>query len=173
MGLSIQASTSTGSTEYTTITKSGIAQMEIDRQDLAEIEDGEHLVQLIGYSQPFQLTHPEYGTSTKLRLLFRVSAGDQAGALFSCMYGFSLGIKAKLTEVVEAILDRKITAGEEVDFDAILGSSFYAFTRSEINPKGYTNLKIIGVRPAKAKAPAKAQAKAKPEGKDDLWAEDF
>ena len=123
---------------------------------LDEVEDGEKPVTFLGYSDPFDLTSEQYGTSTMVRLLFQVGDGhDQAGGLFSTMFGMKLGPKARLREVVVAMLGRDLKPGEEVDFDTLVGARLIVSTKSELNGKGTVITKYVSSRPAKKSAPKK------------------
>lgn len=131
-------------------------------QFLEEVEDGEKPVAFLGYSEPFDLTSEQYGTSTMVRLLFQVGDGhDQAGGLFSTMFGMKLGPKARLREVVVAMLGRDLKPGEEVDLDDLIGSRLIVSTKSELNGKGTVITKYVSSRPAKKGAPKK-----------DIWADE-
>jgi hypothetical protein len=169
MGLQIHAGSGTGTTIFHVKGKDGaIAQVELARADFEEVEDGEKLVRLAGYSDPFELTHPEYGSKQMFRLLFQVLEGEEKGARFSCMFGYSLGSKAKLTEVVNAALGRAVKPGEAIEFDELLGTRVHLMTRSEMSGKGYVTVKYVAARPAKQPAAVAAEPAPAP-AKADLW----
>jgi hypothetical protein len=171
MALTISASSGAGSAQYYVKDKAGqVSLVEYDRDDINDtIEDGEKIVALTGYSDPFELTSEQYGTRTMVRLLYTVVDGDQRGERFSCLYGMSLGAKAKLREVVTAILARDLKPAEGVDFDEILNARLIVGTKSEVNAKGYGVVRHVMSRPAKKPA-AKAAAAPAP---DDLWGDDL
>lgn len=168
MALTISATSGGGNATYYVKDKSGEVQLvEYSRDDINDgIDDGEKAVALTGYSDPFELTSEAYGTRTMVRLLFTVVDGELRGERFSCMYGMSLGAKAKLREIVAAILARDLKPNEGVEFDDILNQRLIMGTKSEVNPKGYSVVRHVSARPAK-----KAAAKAAPA--DDLWSEDL
>lgn len=168
MALTISATSGGGNATYYVKDKSGAVQLvEYSRDDINDgIDDGEKAVALTGYSDPFELTSEAYGTRTMVRLLFTVVDGELRGERFSCMYGMSLGAKAKLREIVAAILARDLKPNEGVEFDDILNQRLIMGTKSEVNAKGYSVVRHVSARPVK-----KASAKAAPA--DDLWSEDL
>lgn len=120
-----------------------------------EVEDGEKPVVFLGYSDPFELTSEQYGTSTMVRCLWEILDGDQKGEMFSTMFGLKLGPKARLREVVTAMIGRDLKPGEEVDFDELVGSRLIISTKSELNGKGMLITKFVSARPAKKSSPKK------------------
>lgn len=168
MALTISATSGGGNATYYVKDKAGQVQLvEYSRDDINDgIDDGEKPVALTGYSDPFELTSEAYGTRTMVRLLFTVVDGELRGERFSCMYGMSLGAKAKLREIVAAILGRDLKPNEGVEFDDILNQRLIIGTKSEVNAKGYSVVRHVSARPVK-KAPAKAAPA------DDLWSEDL
>ncbi len=126
---------------------------------LEDVEDGEKPVTLVGYSDPFELTSEAFGTSTMVRLLWEIGSGhEQAGGLFSTMFGLKVGPKARLREVIVAAIGRDLKTGEDVDFDDLIGKRIILSTKGEVNSKGYLVVKYVSSRPAK-----------KPASKKDLW----
>ena len=164
MGLTISAKS--GSIDNAFNVRNGKGEYEVATFTAAdlieEVEDGEKPVTLVGYSDPFEITSEKYGTSTMLRLLFKVGDGhEQAGGLFSTMFGLKLGPKARLREVVQAALGRDLKPGEEVEFDSLLGAKLIVSTNAELSGKGTVVVKYVSSRPAKKAAPKK-----------DIWKDD-
>lgn len=156
MGTIISATGGAGTNVFNVKTKAGIEAVTFERsQMIDEVEDGEKPVTIEGYSDPFDLTSEQWGTSTMIRILFRVGPGhDQEGGLFSVMYGFKAGPKARLREVLVAALGRDLRAGEDIDLDAIIGARLIVSTKGEVNSQGLVVTKFVSARAAKAKAKA-------------------
>jgi len=156
MGITISATGGAGTNVFNVKTKAGIEAVTFERsQMIDEVEDGEKPVTIEGYSDPFDLTSEQWGTSTMIRILFRVGPGhDQEGGLFSVMYGFKAGPKARLREVLVAALGRDLRAGEDIDLDAIIGARLIVSTKGEVNSQGLVVTKFVSARAAKAKAKA-------------------
>lgn len=174
MALLVSASSGAGNAQYYVKAKDGsIALREFSREDINDgIDDGEKPVVLAGYSEPFDLTSEQYGTRTMVRLLFTVADGEQKGESFTCMYGLTLGAKAKLRQVVQAMIGRELRPAEGVDFDELLGARLIVNTMSEVNAKGYPVVRFVSARQMKQKAAA-APAKAAPAADAELWADDL
>lgn len=150
MGLTVSVNPAAGENTFNVRTKNGIEPRLFKREDLVEeIEDGEKLVTLLGYSDPFELTSEQYGTSTMIRLAFQVLEGEQADGVFSTMFGLKVGPKARLREVLVAALGRDLKGGEEIDFDALLGTRLVINTRGEVNSRGMMVTKFVSARGAK------------------------
>lgn len=150
-------------------TGDGTYQIEVERDELSTDIEGEHLSTLIGVSDPFQYTSKEWGEKTGIRLLFEVATGERKGARYSLMFGYSIGPKANLTQVVEALQRVPITDGQEVSLGALLGEHCYIFTIvNESNKNGtiYQNTNFKGARvytpKPKAQQPVKAAPKPAP-----------
>lgn len=175
MALTISASNgSTTATYYMRQKDGSVALVELQRDDINDaIDDGEKQVALVGYSDPFELTSEQYGTRNMIRLLFRVTDGEQKGEMFSCLYGVSLGQKAKLREVVTAILNRDLRPGEGVEFDELLMQRAIIGTKAEMNGKGYSVVRHVSARPVKRSAAPAAAAPAQKASADELWDEDI
>jgi len=154
MGVTISATGGAGTNVFNVKTKNGIEAVTFERsQMIDEVEDGEKPVTIEGYSDPFDLTSEQWGTSTMIRILFRVGPGhEQEGGLFSVMYGFKAGPKARLREVLVAALGRDLRAGEDIDLDGIIGSRLIVSTKGEVNSQGLVVTKFVSARAAKAKA---------------------
>lgn len=172
MGFTLNANVGTTTTEFFCRNKAGdIVATEIGRDDVVDVvEDGEKTVVIMGYSEPFELTSEQYGTSAMMRILFTIADGEQKGERFTCMYGAKLGTKAKLRGVVTAAIGRDLLPGENVDFDDLIGARLIVNTSSEMNGKGYVVVKHVSARPAKAKASTATTAK---KGDADLWSDDL
>lgn len=175
MALMISASSGAGNAQYYVRTKDGgVALREFSREDINDgIEDGEKPVMLAGYSEPFDLTSEQYGTRTMVRLLFTVTDGEQKGESFTCMYGLTLGAKAKLRGVVQAMIGRELKPAEGVDFDQLLGARLIVNTMSEVNAKGYPVVRFISARQMKQKPAAAAKPAPAADADADLWADDL
>lgn len=172
MGIQLTASTGSAATSFYMRAKDGtISLQELDRANLAEVEDGEKLCAIVGYSDTFALTSEQYGEKQMIRLLFRVLDGQDKGSVFTCMYGATLGVKAKLNEVVSAAIGRAIKPGESIDFDELLGTKLHLLTRGEMNARGYVVIRHGSARVYKE--PAKASAKPAAAASADIWGEDL
>jgi hypothetical protein len=144
----------------------GTEQFEIERDQLVTDIEGEHLCRLIGVSDPFQYTSREWGEKTGIRLLFEVVQGDRQGDQFSLMFGYSVGKKARLTPVVEALRRAPIGDGDEVSLGSLLGELVYLFVTINTTTKDgttYQNTTCSGARvyAPKPKAPAAKPAQAR------------
>lgn len=140
-------------------------QYEIDRDQIVTDIEGEHLCTLVGVSDPFQYNSKQWGEKTGIRLLFEVAAGERKGDRFSLMFGFSIGKKARMTKVIEALRHGSLEDGDEVALSDLLGEHCYVFvTISETTKDGttYQNTNFEGAREYKAKAKPKQQPKAAP-----------
>lgn len=145
----------------------GAEQFEVERDELVTDIEGEHLSTLIGVSDPFQYTSREWGEKTGIRLLFEVAKDERKGERYSLMFGYSIGKKANLTQVVEALQRAPITDGQEINLGSLLGEHCYIFTIvSESNKDGtiYQNTNFKGARAytpkPKAAQPVKKAAPA-------------
>lgn len=157
MGVTISATGGAGTNVFNVKGKGGAVEaVTFERsQMIDEVEDGEKPVVIEGYSDPFDITSEQWGTSTMLRLLFRIGGGhEQEGGLFSVMFGFKAGPKAKLREVLVAAMGRDLKAGEDIDLDNLIGSRLILSTKGEVNGQGLVVTKFVSARPAKAKAKA-------------------
>jgi hypothetical protein len=155
MGITISATGGAGTNTFNVKGKGGgVEAVTFERaQMIDEVEDGEKPVVIEGYSDPFDLTSEQWGTSTMIRLLFRIGPGhEQEGGIFSVMFGFKAGPKARLREVLVAAMQRDLRAGEDIDLDGIIGARLIVATRGEVNTQGLMITKFVAARPVKAKA---------------------
>ncbi len=153
MGLTLTATS--GKLEnkhYYMKTKNGVQPQEVERDSLAKRIDGMHKVGIVGYTEPFEI-NTEYGMRSKINLLFQVIDGAQKGQRFDLMFGYSLNEKAKLTEVIKAVFGHGIGAGEEFDFDTLLGGKLQVIVVTELNAKGYDTIYYKGALGAGDAAP--------------------
>ena len=155
MGITISATGGAGTNTFNVKGKDGVEGVTFERaQMIDEVEDGEKPVVIEGYSDTFELTSEQWGTSTMIRLLFRIGPGhEQEGGLFSVMFGFKAGPKARLREVLVAAMQRDLRAGEDIDLDGIIGDRLIVATRGELNTQGMVITKFVSARPVKAKGP--------------------
>lgn len=131
--------------------------VEVERDELVNDIEGEHLSTLIGVSDPFPYVSKQWGEKTGIRLLFEVAKDERKGDRFSLFFGYSIGPKAHLTKVVEALQRGPITDGQEVSLGALLGQHCYMFvvlTESVKDGTTYQNVNYQGVRPYVPKAKA-------------------
>lgn len=155
-----------------------VGKFEIAGDRLLKELDGEHLCGIIGYSDDFEIISKQWGPQQKIKLLFRILDGEFKGQEFALMFGYALGPKAKLNEIITAARKAPITAGEEFDFDSLFGLKVYVFVTTELNDKGYQNIYYGGSREVKAKsatatpAPAPALAAVGAASAYDPFAED-
>ena len=154
MGITISATGGAGTNTFNVKGKDGVEGVTFERaQMIDEVEDGEKPVVIEGYSDTFELTSEQWGTSTMIRLLFRIGPGhEQEGGLFSVMFGFKAGPKARLREVLVAAMQRDLRAGEDIDLDGIIGARLIVATRGELNTQGMVITKFATARPVKAKS---------------------
>lgn len=141
----------------------GTEQYEVERESLVTDIEGQHLCRLIGVSDPFQYTSREWGEKTGIRLLFEVVQGDRQGDQFSLMFGYSVGKKARLTPVVEALRRAPIGDGDEVSLGSLLGELVYLFVTINTTTKDgvtYQNVACSGA--LKYEPKPKAQQATKP-----------
>ena len=153
MGVTISATGGAGTNTFNVKGKDGVEGVTFERAQMVdEVEDGEKPVVIEGYSDTFELTSEQWGTSTMIRILFRIGPGhEQEGGLFSVMFGFKAGPKARLREVLVAAMQRDLRAGEDIDLDGIIGARLIVATRGELNTQGMVITKFVSARPVKAK----------------------
>lgn len=153
----------------------GTEQFEVERDQLVTDIEGEHLCRLIGVSDPFQYQSQQYGEKTGIRLLFEVVKDERKGDQFSLMFGYSVGKKALLTPVIEALRRAPIGDGDEISLGSLLGELVYLFVTISTTTKDgttYQNTRCSGARAyapkpkAQADKPAPAR-KAAPAPADD------
>ncbi len=139
-------------TEYWMPMQDGnMGKFQIDHNDLLTELEGEHLCGIIGYSEDFEIQSAQYGPRQMIKLLFRVLDGPEKGGQFALIFGYSLGPKAKLNKVIAEARGEPIAAGEEIDFDSLIGLKLYLFVTTETvtkNNTDYQNIYFSGCRKA-------------------------
>jgi hypothetical protein len=138
-------------------------QYEVERDQLVYDIEGEHLCTLIGVSDPFAYTSAQWGEKTGIRLLFEVAAGERQGDRFSLFFGYSIGKKAKMAIVIEALQCSPISDGQEIALGDLFGKRCYVFVIATDTVKDGTNYTNINFQGARAYTPKpKAQQPTKP-----------
>lgn len=152
----------------------GTEQYEVERESLVTDIEGEHLCRLIGVSDPFQYTSQQWGEKTGIRLLFEVAKDDRKGDQFSLMFGYSVGKKARMTPVIEALRRAPIGDGDEISLGDLIGEHCYLFLMINETVKDgttYQNTTCSGARKyepkPKAQQPARKAAPAPASIDDD------
>jgi hypothetical protein len=136
-------------------------QYEVERDTLTTDIEGEHLCTLLGVSDPFAYTSREWGEKTGIRFLFEVAAGERQGDRFSLFFGYSIGKKAKMSQVVEALQRAPIADGQEIALGDLLGERCYVFVTVTDTVKDGTTYSNVNFQGARAYTPkAKAQQPA-------------
>lgn len=141
----------------------GTEQYEVERDQLVTDIEGEHLCRLIGVSDPFQYTSRQWGEKTGIRLLFEVVKDERKGDQFSLFFGYSIGPKARMTPVIEALRRAPIQDGEELSMGDLIGEHCYLFLMINETVKDGTTYQDTTCSGARKHDPKpKAQQPAKP-----------
>lgn len=162
-----------------------VGAFEVDGSTLTNELQGEHLMEIVGYTDEFTYTSQQYGEKLGIKLLLDVVSGEDQGARLAIMVGYALGERAHLRHIIEAARKAPIEPGEEVNFDDLLGLRLFVMVKSEQSAKGYMNTYYKACREyverkpkaaangataapaAKAPAPRAARPAAAPAASDD------
>lgn len=127
--------------------------------------------QLTGISDVFTLTSAQYGESQKVRLEFLIEKVSDAsnkyleGKRFTELYGWSIGPKSYLGQLLGALRDRPIPRGEELNPDDFIDTSFVTSTTlsySADGQKSYPGVSRDAIDPSKTRL-SRFVGAAKPE----------